>query len=132
MSVVIDGLKNHTTHEAKDFAVSRIIDEAQREGTFLSELERKIKPQLNAPHNLLCIFVSALFHEELGPRLAVQSPNNDQCSRTAWTCLSMSSRALFNTLSIPSVYADFFAHRCQQTLWPCQWTQKRRYFEACD
>jgi hypothetical protein len=43
MGDVIDGLKNHSTREAKDFLVSRIVEEAQREGTPLSELERKIK-----------------------------------------------------------------------------------------
>jgi hypothetical protein len=36
-------LKNHTTREAKDFVVARIVEEAQCEGTALSELERKIK-----------------------------------------------------------------------------------------
>lgn len=34
MRDVIDGLKNHSTREAKDFVVSRIVGEAQREGTF--------------------------------------------------------------------------------------------------
>ncbi len=43
MGDVIDGLKNHSTREAKDFAVSRIVEEAQHEGTPLSELERKIE-----------------------------------------------------------------------------------------
>ena len=42
MRDVIDGLKNHSTREAKDFVVSRIVEEAQREGTPLSELERKM------------------------------------------------------------------------------------------
>jgi len=43
MSDVIDGLKNHTTSEANDLVVSRIVEEAQGEGTPVSELERKIK-----------------------------------------------------------------------------------------
>jgi hypothetical protein len=43
MRDVIDGLKNHSTREAKDLGVSRIVEEAQREGTPLSELGRKIK-----------------------------------------------------------------------------------------
>ena len=43
MRDVIDGLKNHSTREAKDFVVSRIVEEAQREGTPLSEVERKIQ-----------------------------------------------------------------------------------------
>ena len=46
MRDIIDGLKNHSTREAKDFVVSRIVEEAQREGTPLSELERKIKDVL--------------------------------------------------------------------------------------
>ena len=43
MHDVIDGLKNHSTRDAKDFVVSRIVEEAQREGTPLSEPERRIK-----------------------------------------------------------------------------------------
>jgi hypothetical protein len=46
MCDVIDGLKNHSTREAKDFMVSRIVEEAQREGTPLSDLERKTKDVL--------------------------------------------------------------------------------------
>jgi hypothetical protein len=43
MSDVIDDLKNNSTSAAKDFVVSRIVEEAQREGTPLPGLERKIK-----------------------------------------------------------------------------------------
>jgi hypothetical protein len=46
MRDVIDGLKNHSTRGAKDFVVSRIVEEAQREGTPSSELEHKIKDVL--------------------------------------------------------------------------------------
>jgi len=34
VSDVIDGLKNHSTHEAKDFVVLRVVEEAQPKALF--------------------------------------------------------------------------------------------------
>lgn len=50
MGDVIDGLKNHSIREAKDAVLSRIVEEAQGEGTPLSELERKIKDVIRIRH----------------------------------------------------------------------------------